>query len=126
MKKTTLLLIYIAVTAFEGLLIAAVQTYVMWALCYPFQWLIDVQHLESFERSNRIAFGTGLLIINMLIAFILSGGLEQLTQQRRQPGCTPTPETDDNDELPQPQFEQSKYSFGRPCVPKRKRNDPQA
>lgn len=126
MKTLTFLLAYVAVTAFEGLLISACQTYILLQWQYPFQWLLDVQHLDVFERSNRLALGAGLLILNMIIAFVLSGGLEKLTQQRRQPGYTPTPETDDNDELPQPQFEQSKNSFGRPCVPKRKRNDPQA
>lgn len=118
MKHLARLLIYVAVTAFEGLLISGVQAYITLQWYYPFQWLVDVQHLDEHGRVERLAFGAGILIINLIAAFVLSGGLEELAHRRRL-GYTPTPATSDEDQLPQPEYEQSKNSFGRPIQPRR-------
>lgn len=118
MKHLARSLIYIVITACEGLLISGIQAYITLQWHYPFQWLVDVRHLDEHGRADRLAFGAGILIINLIAAFVLSGGLEELAHRRRL-GYTPTPATSDEDQLPQPEYEQSKNSFGRPIQPRR-------
>lgn len=93
MKIWNKVFVYLMLTAVVGLVVAAVQSYATLRVWYPFEWLVSVSHLDDSTRLNRLWLAIGMCIINAILAFVFSGGLERGTQ---------------------PDAKATRYDYGRP------------